>query len=321
MIRFVMTRGHAYVLEHLRRDPRVPRLEVVPYDRLIRARSAPRCVHVFTDFDRLGAWDLELAAAVHRCLAQAGVPVLNDPARVKTRFALLRALHEAGINDFNAYRLDEGIWPVRYPVFLRRAAGHRAPVSDLLEGRDALERAIERALEAGVPASSLLVVEYAGEPVAHGRFRKLAMHRVGERLVQQLSANDAGWLVKYGKRGFAPPEFYREELGWMRRSPFADALWRAFEVAGIEWGRADFGLLGGRVQVFEINTNPHVPLLDDHPVAERVESARLAFGGICEALRDLDGRASGGPRVGVLDPRLEGARRTRNLLVRSRVFP
>jgi hypothetical protein len=321
MIRFVMTRGHGYVLDHLRRDSRAPRLEVVHYDRLIRARSAPRRVHVFTDFDRLGAWDLELAAAVHRCLAQAGVPVLNDPARVKTRFALLRALHEAGINDFNAYRLDEGLWPGRYPVFLRRSAGHRAPLSDLLEDRDALERAVEQALDAGVPASSLLVVEYAGEPVAPGHFRKLAMHRVGERLVQQLSANDGAWLVKYGRRAFASPAFYREELGWMRRSPFADTLWRAFEVAGIEWGRADFGLLGGRVQVFEINTNPHVPLLDDHPVPERVESARLAFAGVCDALRELDGRASGSGRVAVLDHRLASARRTRNLLVRTRVFP
>lgn len=321
MIRFVMTRGHGYVLDRLRREPRVPRLAVVPYDRLIRARSVPRCVHVFTDFDRLGAWDLELAGAVHRCLVRAGVPVLNDPARVKTRFALLRALHAAGINDFNAYRLDEGLWPQRYPVFLRRSAGHRPPLSDLLPDRDALERAIEESLGRGVPASSMLVVEYAGQPVAPGLYRKLAMHRVGEHLLQQPSANDDTWLVKYGKRAFAPPEFYREELGWMRRSPWKDTLGRAFEIAGIEWGRADFGLLDGRVQVFEINTNPDVPLLDVHPVPERVETARLAFGGICEALRDLDRRGAGPGRVAVDDRRLVTARRSRDRFVRSRVFP
>lgn len=319
MIRFVTSRGHSYTLDALRRDPRAPRLEVISYDRLIKTRRAAGVTHVFVDQDRLASWDLELAAAAYGCLKRAGVAVLNDPARVRTRFSLLRALHEAGLNDFNAYRLDEGLWPERYPVFLRRSAGHGLPVTDLLNDRDALESAVDAALEGGVPASSLIVVEYAAEPAAPGIYRKLAMHRVGDRLVPELSVHDGQWLVKYGRHGFATPELYEEEARFLRKSPHADHLARAFEIAGIEWGRADFGLVQGRVQVWEINTNPQIGrVVEAHPSATRIESGRLVSEQICAGLHAIDALAPGRGLVDFRDRRLGKARRGLNRFVRTR---
>ena len=321
MIRFVMTRGHERTHTKVVKDSGAPRIELLHYDQLFASRQLPRAAYVFTDLDRLASWDLELAAAVHRDLVAAGLPVLNDPARVKTRFALLRALHEAGLNEFNVYRLDEGLRPSRYPVFLRRAAGHGRPASGLLEDWGAVERAVASALARGIPESSLLLVEYAAEPVRPGLFRKLALSRIGPCWLPQICVHDVRWLVKYGKLGCATPELYEEELGIIRENPFAEPLRRAFEIAGIEYGRADFGLVGGSVQVYEINTNPTLKPGTQHPDTNRLESLRLVWTQHMAALRALDPGPLAGPPVALRDPRLQRHQGLFGRLIRSRESP
>ena len=304
MIRFLVTRGHERTLERVRADARAPRVETLDYDRAFAERRLARALTVFTDHDRLSSWDLELAAVLHRSLAAAGVPVANDPARVKTRFALLRALHEAGINDFNAYRADEGVKPARYPVFLRREAGHGKPVSELLTDWDALAHARDAALAQGVPESSLLIVEYAAEPARPGVFRKLAVSRIGAQLLPQACVHDDHWLVKYGRTGCATPELYAEEERIVRENPYAEPLARAFAIAGIDYGRADFGLVGGRVQIYEINTNPTVRLGLPHPDPQRSANLTRIWEAHLAALRALDPGALPGAPVALRDPRL-----------------
>lgn len=286
MIRFVTTRAHASTLSELRRAAVAVRH--VDYDRLIATRRLRPATTLFTDFDRLSAWDLELAARIQRRLAAAGVRTLNDPARVKTRHALLRALHEAGVNSFNAYRLDERVRPARYPVFLRRERGHGQPLGPLLADADALDRAVDAALESGIPESSLLVVEYAAEPAAPGIFRKLSTHRVGDRFFAGTCVHDDQWLVKYGRLGGATPALYEDELRIVREDPYREPLRRAFEIAAIEYGRADFGLVRGRVEVYEINTNPTLRSGKPHPSPLREESQRLVWSQLLDALRALD---------------------------------
>jgi hypothetical protein len=88
--------------------------------------------------------------------------------------------------------------PARFPVFLRRASGHGQPVSPLLEDWSAAQRAIDEALAQGIPESSLLLVEYAAEPVRPGLFRKLAPPRPAPPPPPQLCAHDAHSLAKYG---------------------------------------------------------------------------------------------------------------------------
>jgi hypothetical protein len=304
MIRLLTTRGHERTHRAVQRDPRAPRLELIHYDRAFAERRLARAAYVFTDMDRLSAADLELSAALYRSLAAASLPVWNDPARVRTRFALLRALHAAGLNDFNAYRVDEGLRPARYPVFLRRAAGHGPPASELLPDWEAAQRALESALARGLPESDLLWVEYAAEPVRPGVFRRLAISRIGPRLVPHVCVHDDRWLVKYGKLGSATPELYAEEARLLRENPYAAALQRAFELAGIEYGRADFGLVGGRVQVYEINTNPTLKPGLPHPDAQRRQNLEFAWEQHLAALRALDPGPLPGPPVAISDTRL-----------------
>jgi len=321
VIRLVVTRGHAYTHAAVLADRRAPRLEILDYDRLLASRRVPRTTHVFADLDRLGAFDLELAALVRRRLSRKGVRVLNDPARAKTRFALLRALHEAGLNDFNAYRVDERVRPSRYPVFLRRERGHGRPLSDLIGDWDGVCRAVDRAVSRGIPESGLLIVEFAAEPVLPGLFRRLSMWRIGERLVAAPIVHQDGWLVKYGRLNAATPALYDEELAIVRENPFEPALRKAFEIADIEYGRADFGLLRGRPQVYEINTNPQIAPGAAHPSAVRMESQRVAWERYLEALREVAAPAERRGSVSLPGRRLRAHRERWPFAPRTRRVP
>ncbi|HEU0049167.1 MAG TPA: hypothetical protein VFQ43_16365, partial [Nitrososphaera sp.] len=63
------------------------------YDQLLRSRWLRQATYVFADIDRLSFWDLELAAHAYLEMERLGLRVLNNPAKVKTRYALLCALH------------------------------------------------------------------------------------------------------------------------------------------------------------------------------------------------------------------------------------
>lgn len=279
------------------------RFRVVPYERLFRRRSLPRATYLFTDMDRLHFWDLEMAARIHRQLAAAGARVLNDPARFLPRHALLNAWQRAGINDFGAWRADQRPPPEAYPVFLRTESAHRGVLTDLLHGPEALEQAIARVVAEGVPWREVLVVQYRAEPVADGLFRKLAVHRVGEATVPALCVHERQWNAKFGEPGVASGELYEEEQRIVAGNPYGEPLRRAFEVAGIDYGRADFGLVRGRPQAYEINTNPAVR----HPRRGTLVPARRAtFAAFLEryleALAAIDGPPAGAP-IRLRDPR------------------
>ena len=73
---------------------------------------------------------------------------------------------------------------------------------------------------------------------------------------------------------------------------------KVFDVAGIEYGRADFGIYRGRVQVYEINTNPHVAPASDHPSTTRIASLKLSWEKYLAGLRVIDSNGGGLVRLG-----------------------
>ena len=196
MIRFLQSRGHAYTVRSVKNAPGASSVSVVNYDALIRANCLRRATYVFTDLDRLSFWDLEHASHCYLEMKRAGLRALNNPANFRPRYSLLRALRAAGLNDFNAYRPDEIDAIEHYPVFVRKIHGHREPLSELLQTREELLRAIDTAVAAGTPRENLLVIEYAAEPVKPGVFRKLAAFRIGDAIIPHISVHDTVWLVK-----------------------------------------------------------------------------------------------------------------------------
>ncbi|HEU4653043.1 MAG TPA: hypothetical protein VFS47_03605 [Steroidobacteraceae bacterium] len=273
MIVFITTPEHSYTHEPVARvqSPGL-RVNLCSYPMLFSRKVHAKATYVFTDMDRLSIRDLSRAARLFRTLKDSGSRVLNDPARWLDRAALLRRLHTLGLNQFCAYRVEENPQPARWPVFLRTEGDHGYPVGDLIHSQTELDAAIESAITAGSPVSALIVVEYAAEPVRSGLFRKLAAFRIGSYGVAHTCVHEDKWVVKYGKEGVAPPELYEEEFRIVTTNPFWPRLEKVFETAGIEYGRVDFGLVNGQVQVYEINTNPQVKFLTEHPSAWRKRS-------------------------------------------------
>jgi hypothetical protein len=70
----------------------------------------------------------------------------------------------------------------------------------------------------------------------------------------------------------------REELEYIETNPHEEILRRAFDLAGIDYGRADYGVVDGRVEIWEINTNPYLI----RPEYTRQEARREALAAFSE---------------------------------------
>jgi hypothetical protein len=293
MICFVSTGAHSYTFDQLHKFASMPAIKVWSYDRLFRARRLPRATWIFTDFDRLNFWEQELAARIHRNLVAERLLVLNDPATVAQRLALLRRLYRAGFNRFNAWSVEAEEWPERYPVFLRMQSAHRGVLTDLIPDRPSLEREIDAALGKGRPLRELMIIEYCAEPVRDALFRKLAVFRVGPHTVAGLCVHQSKWIAKDGELGIAGQQLYDDEYRIVAENRHGEEVHRAFEIGGIEFGRADFGLVGGKPQVYEINTNPTFSVIREHPFQIRVSAGRMFEEKFAAALASIDTPASG----------------------------
>jgi hypothetical protein len=231
------------------------------YEELLMARRGPVGHYVFTDLDRLSRYELDGVAAFAAALGRAapGAHILNAPARaLADRTALLRALERHGINDFGVARLQEGERPARYPVFIRAADGHDGPESDLLEHEGAFDAALASLQARGIPLQGRIAVGFAAERSADGFYRKYGVFNVGGRLIPQHVMQSECWSVK-SRRNRVTEGAAAEELAFVLENPHASALARVFAVARIDFGRLDYGLVNGRPQVYEINTQPHFP--------------------------------------------------------------
>ncbi|WP_420391771.1 hypothetical protein [Acuticoccus sp.] len=281
----------------------IPGFKRMSYRAFFARPTVRRATYIFADLDRLGFWQLECAAHAHRSLRAAGCHVLNDPARALQRLGLLRRLHRLGINRFRAWPAIDVEDVDRFPVFLRTASAHRGPLTELIDDGRRLQDALEDLLDAGYPLSELMAVEYRAEPIRAGVFRKHAAYRIGGEVVASASVHEGRWAAKGGQDGLAGAEGYAEDLELLKGAPHARQVMAAFEAADIEYGRADFGVVDGRPEIYEINTNPMVSLKADHADPARSEALRLTLDGYLAAMRRLDDTPAG-PRVRLAQPEL-----------------
>lgn len=293
MIRFVITPGHEETFDALlnpEKRVRAMPVEVWTYPDLFAARSVPRGTWVFSDLERLAVWELRLAGEMARLMRVAGgFRLLNDPSRAAARYELLLRLHRQGFNRFRAWRAEDGVPDARFPVFLRLESNHRWPISGLIHGPAELERIMESLVRRGLARRGVIIVEYEAEPLPSGVFRKYGAYRFGDRIVADHLVHDLTWLAKYGKVEAWTDQMYVEEAAYVRDNPHAAALMRAFEIGGIDYGRADYGLVDGALQIWEINTNPHLPAgnVEKSP-PQRAEATLAALDRRVAAIEALD---------------------------------
>jgi hypothetical protein len=230
--------------------------------------------------DRLRPAGRSRLAVLAEALSAGGSRVLNHPERTLRRFPLLRHLHEAGINQFNVFRLVDWERVTRFPVFIRRENEHGKSITDLIDDRSALRNAV-RALK-NSKYQDLMIVEFGNKVEEDGRYRKYASFRVGDTIYCQHCYASREWWVKFASSDLGE-ERKRELAAFILTNPHGGQLRSIFDVAHIQYGRADFCVVDGKVQIFEINTNPTViqstagSLTNVKPYALAHEAAMIAL--------------------------------------------
>jgi len=262
-------------------------LRTLPYEDLFAARRAPVGHYLFLDLDRLSRHQLDTLAICAGKLA-AVVPaarLLNRPHRFLDRAPLLARLHALGINDFAVAHLGLGERPRRYPVFIRATDGHHGAETDLIDSETDFERVLAWFAGQGIPTSSRIAIGYRGEAGSDGLFRKYGVINIGGRLIPQHVMFGRHWMVKNAGNEVTEASV-AEELAFVRRNPHRRALAKVFRIAGVEFGRIDYGIVEGRVQVYEINTNPFFPRFEKPD--ERRRRRMLIREQVLEAFRAID---------------------------------
>jgi hypothetical protein len=263
MIHYLVTPGYAHTmrtfLDHWARELE-PRVRIVTYDEALRAERLPLGTYIFSDLERLLPSEREIATHVWDQLNAAGARILNHPARTLRRYELLSMLHERGRNHFRVVRASDRHAKLRFPVFIREEGEHSGSLTRLIKNRRQLDEALVGAMFRGHRLRNLLVVEYLDTSDADGVFRKYSSFVVGGRVVPCHIDCSRGWVVK--DTDIVSDEVTSNERRYLETNPHREWLEETFALAGVDYGRIDYGLKDGRPEVWEINTNPIVIL---HP--------------------------------------------------------
>ena len=267
-------------------------LRLVPYERLHLLDGIREGVLIWSDLDRMTVSEGRAATAMSERLTMSRVPVtqLNSPATSLGRFDLLRRLSAKGWNTYDVHRLHES--PRRYPVFLRAECGFAASAPALLADAQALGAALVDLTASGSAPSIDMIVEFGSRPSADGYYRKYGAYRIGDIIFPQHCIISEDWFIKASTR-FPSAAHRREHLLYFHENPHRDRLRSIFDLASIQYGRIDYTVVDGMIQVFEINTNPTIigdpprrRRPDQRPYAQAHACALLALPGATEAESD-----------------------------------
>lgn len=303
MIHYLVTAEHPYTVDaYLASWGRAmaPMVNVLTYEELPAADDLADGAFVFSDLERLGDGQRADATALWDTLAARGerVRLLNHPQQAMMRYELLRALKDVGMNLFNVFRPSEPLHDLEFPVFLRPEVEHHGAYTGLIGDFDQLEVELRKQEEQGRSRDDLLIVEFCDTSAGTGRFQKYGAFCVGGTVVPRHVYGRSEWMIK------EPAELddaeARFELKYLHENPHGERLQDLFAMARIDYGRVDYALKDGQMQVWEINTNPVITLLPDAYAANRIEAQKWFCDRFGRELRALDVEPTSGSLLGRL---------------------
>ena len=260
MIHYLVTRDRAYIMKgYLRTWGAMLRKKICvhAYEEAasLTNLSSGGGVWIFADLERLSDRQLEVAESLAR---RVGYPyVLNRPAHYVRRFSLLRRLARDGSNDFQVWCPGEALGnKIHFPVFIREENDHTGSLTRLLHSQRDIDIAVAQLLFRGFRLNALMLIEFCETASDEGLYRKYAAFRVGDRIIPRHLIFSRNWVLK--KPDLVAEELVHEETQYLQDNPHEARLREIFELSGIEYGRIDYSLRDGRIQTWEINTNPLV---------------------------------------------------------------
>lgn len=236
------------------------RVEVTCYEDL-PVRQSPLAVGacIFSAIDQLTPAGRDAVSAVWKALRHTAPdrPLLNDPLRVRRRYDLLRTLADEGVNRFEVTRASEAHRHRRFPAFVREEHRHNGARTGLLSSPLHLARALSTLVVRGYRLADLLVVEFCDVRDRDGLVRKYSAFRVADRIMPRSINVGRHWEVK-SHGAVHNEDLIDAERAFLEDNPHERWLTDVFDLASIEYGRIDYGLLNGVPQVWEINTGPTI---------------------------------------------------------------
>ena len=289
------------------------RIDLLYYHQLPKLRQLPATTYIFSDHERLSENQTQLAITLwNQLFGRPGVRLLNDPSRVARRYPLLRSLHELGRNDFNVYRLDEPLQGLRFPVFVREEREHYGSLSGLLHSHEELRSELGKWLSRlqKYRSRDLIIVEFCDTRDRQGNHAKYSAVRIGRHIIPRYLQLSSDWEVK-ASNAIVTQEFMEREVRYFEENPHEDWIREIFDLANIDYGRIDYGMLAGRPQVWEVNTNPMMsgmpkdmkPIQKPGPRKEMLEPGRrLSHQRIRHALESIESAVTAQPKIPVQIP-------------------
>lgn len=261
MIHFVVPSAHTAMMNEyleLHGKDMTDRLQVTTSESLPRKSSVPPGTYVLSALDQHPPAMAEFIAAFHAALSgRDDVRFLNHPTRTLQRFALLEMLHARGYNSFRAIRITDDFAKLSYPVFVRDESTHEGALSPLLRSRAEVEAAVGRLLMQGRSARNLMVVEFCDTADDQGFYRKYSAFVLGDHIVPRSLSYSPEWMLKFQGTSWSTA-MAQEELDYVQANPHESALRELFALANVEYGRADYAVKDGRIEMWEMNLNPTI---------------------------------------------------------------
>lgn len=260
MISFWVTRENGFTIRNYcqnRGRTIADRFRIHVYDEIGEVVRFAGGAQIFSDIDLISNSQRNIVRMIwdahSRCAPEA--TRLNDCRNVLLRFQLLTALYEQGLNTFRVFRSTDVEALDRFPVFVRKSNGHDGPLTGLLHTRHEVVRAVRALRLRGYRLGDLMIAEFCDTSTADGVFRKYAAFNVGGTIIPSHLYVSRRWCLKAADN--EPTEAHlREEHAYLERNPHEEWVRRVFALAGIDYGRVDYGVLNGMPQVWEINLNP-----------------------------------------------------------------
>jgi hypothetical protein len=261
MIVYLVTEQHQYTVEsflHEWQPALAKRVKILAYEALPQTTRLPLGSYIFSDIELLGPASTEMAVQVWDTLSRAGraVRLYNHPRRVMRRDELLRTMFESGQNRFEARHPHDGLGGLKFPVFLRNGRDHAGPSTLFLHNARELRQALWVQRLRRVDMKNMLAIEFCDTADETGLYRKYASYVMGDRVIPRHLFFSNKWVQKYPDRLSAAQA--AEQMAYLQTNPHCEQLQEIFRTARIDYGRIDYSLLDGRIQVWEINTNPTI---------------------------------------------------------------
>jgi hypothetical protein len=259
MIYYLVTKKHSYTVKGwLEQYSKLweGRMKILPYEDF--SDSFDKGTFIFSDLERLKPSITRKVENRWNELRKAGCNTLNHPVQSLRRYALQKTIS----NDFRVFRTNEIPDDIRFPVFLRRENDHAGNITPLLKDHKEVRKARLRNFYSFKNLrmfrfshfQPLLLAEFINTMSPDGIFRKYSAMKIGDQIIPRHILFSKSWCVK--TTDIVSSETLKEEYAYFASNPHESELSKIFDIAKIDYGRIDYGFYQGRLQVWEINTNP-----------------------------------------------------------------